>query len=177
MLFSELCKSELYWNELYFSAKHLYTHSHMVSEMACNENRINDCWCPAGIMEATERYNVETRETVKIEIEAFVDLRMIFHFFLLLHVCLCVYTAFCFLKSKSTYIVWTKITEKEHIACQRWIDKINPIDLYRTQKTKCKHKALSEKSRHEKRLNKSLFMSCHAQTPFFNKAKVNDRRL
>lgn len=69
---------------------------------------------------------------------------------------------------------------------QRWIDKINSIDLYRMYKHtkikiekeryKCKHKALSEKSRHEKRLNKSLFMSCHAQTPFFNKAKVNDRR-
>lgn len=147
--------------------------------MACNENRINDCWCPAGIMEATERYNVETRETVKIEIEAFVDLRMIFHFFFsfyFLSVCVSI-LLFCFLKSKSTYIVWTKITEKEHIACQRWKDKIDLIDLYRTQKTKCKHKALSEKSRHEKRLNKSLFMSCHAQTPFFNKANVNDRRV
>lgn len=112
--------------------------------MACNENRINECWCPAGVMEATERYNVETRETVKIEIEAFVDIRMIFHFFLQLLVCLCVYTAFCFLKSKSTNIVWTKITEKEHIACQRWIDKIDPIDLYRTQKLNANTKHLAK---------------------------------
>ena len=82
LLFSELCKTELYWNELYFKAK-ILIHVNMVSEMACNENRINDCWCPAGIMEATERFNIETRETVKIEIEAFVDRRMIFSFFFL----------------------------------------------------------------------------------------------
>ena len=72
--------------------------------------------------------------------------------------------------------MWTKITKRIYRLPK--MDRQDRFDRFIShKKTKCKHKALSEKSRHEKRLNKSLFMSCHAQTPFFNKAKVNDRRV
>lgn len=71
-------------------------------------------------MEATERYNVETRETVKIEIEAFVDLRMIFHFFPFtscLFMCL-----YCFLLFKikiNIYVLCELKSQKKNISLSK----------------------------------------------------------